>query len=88
MLVVLKDHAGLSFLLRPDLSSEEQRVWYVAVNRVRGNLFLCVPALEAAAERTLSIAGFTKDITANLFILKIFGIIFKLKLHVRRNFSY
>jgi len=54
VLMVIKDESNLSFLLNPNLSSEEQRVYYVAASRSRERLFINVPTLTVANETALS----------------------------------
>lgn len=39
------ENKELSFLLNPDISIEENRVYYVALSRAKSNLFINVPQL-------------------------------------------
>lgn len=50
VLVILKDKSDLNFLLNPNLSSEEHRIFYVAVSRSKERLFISIPELDAATE--------------------------------------
>lgn len=54
LMVLIKDQTDLRFLLNSDLTSEEQRIWYVAVSRAMNHLFLSVPELNPATEAKLS----------------------------------
>lgn len=48
----------LAFLLNPDLSQENQRVYYVAVSRAKKNLFINVPELSSENAKKLKNCGF------------------------------
>lgn len=53
VLVIMKDKTDLAILLNPNLESEEQRVWYVAVSRARNNLMINIPELDQILEAKL-----------------------------------
>ncbi len=53
VLVVINDKSHLNFLLNPNLTTEQQRIFYVAVSRSRDLLYICVPELDTAHEATL-----------------------------------
>jgi len=63
VMLVLKDERNLSFLLAPDvITSEEQRVNYVAVSRARENLFISIPTLSVANRATLGVNFQIEDV--------------------------
>ncbi len=50
VLVVVKEKTHLSFLLNPNLSTEQQRIFYVGISRARDLLYLNVPELDVIHE--------------------------------------
>lgn len=54
VLVILKSQSRLGFILNPDLSKEEHRLFYVAVSRSRERLYIAVPDLDTSTESMLS----------------------------------
>jgi DNA helicase II / ATP-dependent DNA helicase PcrA len=54
VLVVLKTENHLNFVLAPNLSAEQHRIFYVAISRGRERLFISVPDLSAAKETQLN----------------------------------
>lgn len=53
-----KENEDLAFLLNPDLTQENQRVYYVAVSRAKKNLFINIPKLSDANAEKLKGFGF------------------------------
>lgn len=56
VLVLMKDEVDLGILLKPNLSDEEQRVWYVAASRAKNRLFINLPELDPVAEANLPLS--------------------------------
>lgn len=53
VLVIFKDQRYLSFITNPNLSTEQHRLFYVAISRAREKLFLTVPELSVESENRL-----------------------------------
>ncbi|MES9927939.1 MAG: ATP-dependent helicase [Candidatus Thiodiazotropha sp. 6PDIVS] len=59
VLLILKEEKDIQFLLEPDLTSssntsEEQRIYYVAISRARKNMAISIPALDSSKKALLS----------------------------------
>jgi DNA helicase-2/ATP-dependent DNA helicase PcrA len=54
---VFNESEELSFILKPNLDDEEQRIKYVAVSRAMNNLYINAPTLSTASTATLRAIG-------------------------------
>lgn len=49
---------GLDFILKPNIDSENNRVYYVALSRAREKLFISIPKIDSEVKDKLIKVGF------------------------------